>query len=121
MPVAARTYTFRASGDLGDRIRAASVFLDEIEEAAGSEVSERIARELVLALLRDTRRFRGASGNQSAFMRETVELVVSAAQKVAADLEYADAYARGGAERTSDEEEFRRAARTRAGERWRDA
>ncbi len=116
--VAERTYTFRAPGDLAARIREASLFLDDM---AGSDVTERLAAELVLAMLRDRARFHGVDGNQSAFMRETIELVVSAARKVASDLAYEDAYALAAASRTDDEIEFRRGARARAGQRWRDA
>jgi hypothetical protein len=122
MPAAAeRTYSFRAPGDLGDRIRDASAFMDELADTAGTEIAERVARELVLAILRDHARFHGVRDNQSAFVRETVELVVNAAQKVASDIRYADAYA-GAADLRSDEErEFRRAARNRAARRVRGA
>lgn len=119
--VAERTYTFRAAGDLGDRIRDASVILDEIADAAGSEVAEKVAAELVLAMVRNSARFHGVRGNQSAFMRETVELLVSAAKKVAFDLQYASVYAEAAASRTDDEVEFRQAARARAAQRWHDA
>ena len=122
MPTAAdRPYTFRASPDLGERIRDASEFLDEIAEAAGGgDIAERVASELVLALMRDRQRFHGIGGNQSAFMRETVDLVVRAAQKVASDLRFADAYAEAAASQSADEREFRRGTRAVASRRLRD-
>jgi hypothetical protein len=119
--IAERTYTFRAAGDLGDRIREASVILDEITDAVGSDLAEKIAAEMVLAMVRDSARFHGFRGNQSAFVRETVELLVGAAKKVASDLRYAGVYAEAAESRTDDEVEFRRAGRARAAQRWRDA
>jgi hypothetical protein len=119
--VAERTYTFRAAADLGARIQDASAILDEIADSASSNVAEKIAAELVLAMARDSARFHGVRGNQSAFIRETIELLVGAARKVASDLRYADLYAEAAASRTDDEVEFRQAGRARAAQRWRDA
>jgi hypothetical protein len=116
-----RSYTFRAAGDLGDRIREASVILGEVADADSSAVAEKIAAELVLAMVRDRARFQAVRGNQSAFMRETVELLVGAATKVAFDMESAGLYAEAAAGRANDEAEFRQAARARTAQRWRDA
>jgi hypothetical protein len=118
--VSERTYTFRAAGDLGSRIQDASAILDEIANNAGPEVAEKIAAELVLALVRDSGRFHGVRGNQSAFMRETIELLVGAVGKIASDLRYAGVYAEAAENRTDDETKFRRASRSRAARRWRD-
>jgi hypothetical protein len=120
VPTAERIYSFRAAADLGDRIREASAFLEVLADEPGSEVAERVARELVLAIVRDHRRFHAARGNQSAFVRETVELVVHAAQKVASDLESAEAYAAAAGVRSQEETDLRRAARRRVARRWRD-
>jgi hypothetical protein len=120
-PVADRTYSFRAPGDLAERISEAGVTLDQLEDSAGPAVAERIAAELVLALVRDTARFKGAGGNQSAFVRETVELIVGAVEKVAADLGQAEAYAEAASARSREEVEFRQASRARAARRWHDA
>jgi hypothetical protein len=114
MPVSERTFSFRAPEDFGDRVREASLILDD------PALHERIGRELLLALFRDDSRFREARGNQSAFVRESVELLMGAAEKVASDLQYAREYAKVAAEQTDDEAAFRRAAQTAAGERWRD-
>ena len=119
--VAERTYTFRAAGDLGARIQDASAILDELADSASSDVAEKIAAELVLALARDGARFHGVRGNQSAFMRETIELLVGAARKVAADLRYASAYADAAETRTDDEIEFSRASNAHTAQRWHDA
>lgn len=119
--IAERVYTFRAAGDLGDRIRKASAILNESAVAECSDFAERIATELALALARDSSAFRDVSGNQSAFMRESVELLVNAAAKVASDLQYADLYAEAAKSRTDDEIEFRRASNALTAQRWRDA
>ncbi len=119
--IAERTYTFRAPGDLGSRIREASVILGELSDAASSTFVEKIAAELVLALTRDGARFRDIKENQSAFMRETIELLVGAVGKVASDLRYAGVYAEAAESQTNEEIEFRRAGRARVAKRWRDA
>jgi hypothetical protein len=119
--IAERVYTFRAAGDLGDRIRKASAILNESAAAERSDFAERIAAELALALARDSSAFRSIPGNQSAFMRESVELLVSAATKVVSDLEYADVYAEAAESRTDEEIEFRRASSAQTAQRWRDA
>lgn len=117
MSVAERTYSFRAAGDLGERMRRASSLLETMLGDPGSDegqrAAERVAHELTLALLRD----RPERGNQSAFMRRTVELVVQTAEKVASDERHASAYAELAAERDG---ELRRGARTAAARRWRD-
>ncbi|MGA9762250.1 MAG: hypothetical protein WBQ14_07495 [Gaiellaceae bacterium] len=119
--IAERVYTFRAAGDLGDRIRKASAAVNESAAAERPDFAERIAAELVLTLARDNSAFRDASGNQSAFMRESVELLVNAATKVVSDLRYADLYAEAAKSRTDDETEFHRAGNALAAKRWHDA
>jgi hypothetical protein len=114
MALADRTYTFRAPGSLAERIREASALLDEVSETNDPEAIKLIARELLVLMLRDGGRFHNARGNQSAFMRETIELLVTAAEKVASDREYATAYADAGLDRTEDEAAARRAARAHA-------
>ena len=118
--VAERTYSFRAPGDLGERISEARIVLEHLEDTVGSELAERIAFELVRALVRDTRRLRGNGDNQSAFVRGTVELLVGAVEKVADDLHHAETYAEAASARGEDELAFRKASRARAGQRWRD-
>lgn len=117
MVVGDRTYTFRAPGSLAERIREASVLLDEVLETNDPEATKLIARELLVLMLRDGRRFHEARGNQSAFMRETIELLVTAAEKVASDRQYAAAYADAASDRTEDEAAARRAARAHAARR----
>ncbi len=119
--IAERVYTFRASGDLASRIQEAGVILSECADAAHADYAERIATELALALARDKARFRGIQGNQSAFMREAVELLAGAAAKVASDLRYTDLYAEAAESLTDEEIEFRRASSAQTAQRWRDA
>jgi hypothetical protein len=114
---AERTYSFWAPRELGERILEASAILDQIGEGADPEFVQRLGDELVLAIVRNSARFREMQGNQSAFLRETVELVVTATKKVASDLQYADLYAEAAGELGADEVEFRSAARARAGRR----
>jgi uncharacterized FlgJ-related protein len=119
MAVSERTYTFRGPSDLGERIREASQLLAELAAEPDNRLTEKFAREVGSSIARRG----GVAGtgltgdNQSAFLREMVELVVGAAQKVANDAAWAKAYA---AEFVSTEEElgFRHAATRRAGERW---
>ena len=115
MAVGERTYTFRASGDLGERIRAVSEALD-----TSPELVDRVAAQFALAIARDPASLHGARGNQSAFIRQTMELLVRAAEKVASDAEYEKLYAEEAADRSDDEIEFREAANADAVRRWRD-
>lgn len=117
--MAERTFSFRAPEDFGDRVREASVILDDLAKEVGADLGERIGREVIRALYRDGGHFNETRGNQSAFVRESVELVVGAAEKVASDLHWAREYAKVAAEQTDEEAAFRRAARAAAAERWR--
>jgi hypothetical protein len=116
MAAAERTYTFRAPGDLGERIRAAGRTL-----ADRPELLDRITYQFALAIARDPARFRAVTGNQSAFMRETMELLVAATEKVLDDEEWAKLYAEAADDVSDEEIEFRRAGRERAARRWLDA
>ena len=122
MAVSERTYTFRAPADLGDRMRDASHVLGELAAQPGSRLTERISREVGMTIAR-----RGGVGgtgltgeNQSAFLREIVELVVNAAQKVANDIAWERVYAEEYLPLTEEEQAFARASARLAGERWRD-
>lgn len=88
-----RTFSLRAPQDFGDRVRQASVILDDLANERGTGL-EQIGRQLSLALCRDSGRFHRMRGNQSAFVRESVELVIGAAEKVASDRHYAREYAK---------------------------
>src|SRR4051812_20126375 len=97
MAVAEKTYSFRAASDLGERIREAAAQLEamfgDVQSEEGQAAAERVAQELMLALLRDREQFQQAVDNQSAFMRQTIELFVRTTEKVASDLRYAAEYA----------------------------
>ena len=64
-----------------------------------------------MSIARDGRRFREADSNQSAFIREAVELFVGATEKVANDLRLTEAYAAVRDELTDGEAEAARATR----------
>jgi hypothetical protein len=121
VPVAEKTYSFRAAGDLGDRMREASAVLEamfgDLQTEEAQVAVERVTNEMMLALLRDRERFRDSLDNQSAFIRQTVELLVQTAEKVASDVRYAAEYAEVAAER---DEAFRSGAKAAAARRWRD-
>lgn len=99
MPTADRTYSFRATGDLGDRIANARRVLTE-PAAQRPEVREWINRELQRAWARWLRAAPELARDQSRFMRTTVEVMVDVAEKVARDLALADEYAAGRHEDT---------------------
>jgi hypothetical protein len=117
-----RTYSFRAAGDLGERMRDAAGLLKRLrgdEEGAGAELAELVANELVLALLRDSERLGQIADNQSAFMREALELLVAVTEKIENDQRWAREYA--ALEQAPEESEFRAAGKKAGARRWRDA
>lgn len=122
MAISERTYTFRASADLGDRMRDASHVLAELAAQPGSRLTERISREVGMTIARRG----GLAGtgltgeNQSAFLREIVELIVHAAQKVANDIAWEKVYAEEYLPLSEEEQAFIRASERIVGERWRD-
>jgi hypothetical protein len=91
----------------------------ESAEEGPERLRARVARELTLAFARDAGRFADARGNQSAFMREAVELFVGAAEKVANDIRLTQAYAAVREELTEDERAAARASRIAARRRRR--
>lgn len=86
-----RTYTFRAAGDLVDRLeRARELFA--VPDDDDIDVASLVAREFERRLgeLRDS----GVTiATQSELIRAAIELVAGAAAKVADDLYWADLYA----------------------------
>jgi hypothetical protein len=120
MAVGERTYSFRAPGDLGERMRGAAGLLKRlrIDDSDSAELAELVASELVFALLRDRDRLEQLADNQSAFMRATLELLVAVAEKIESDEKWAREYAEVGA--AEQEAGFRAAGKRAAARRWRD-
>ena len=106
MAISERTYTFRASADLGEKIREMGQVLAQLDLAQDAHIADRVGRQVAIVLARRGGVVgAGLSGeNQSAFLREVVELFVDAARKIASDLEWEKVYA---AEREAETEEDR--------------
>ena len=118
MPTTDRTYSFRADAELGERIELARSTLRRIAEALETPENEWIARELQLALLRRSREL-AESANRSELMRETMELLVAATEKIADDLRFIEDYAAAARERTAEDDEFLEAAERASAVLWR--
>jgi hypothetical protein len=116
MPVAEKTYTFRASKDLGPRAREAlSTMSSLLEDASDSDLEEAMS-VFWIAVFRRVRELEQPE-NQSALFRTTLEAFVDAAEKLARDREYVREYEKWAA----DDEEgaaFRAAARKAVASRW---
>jgi len=116
-----KTYTFRASEDLAPRARDAfRTWQDLLDpDVPASHAALRQALDgFFLAVVRRTRAF-DEFDNQSALIRAMSELFVEATEKVAADLEFAGAYAEWAGEDTEGLA-VRRGAIAAAADRWRD-
>jgi hypothetical protein len=116
-----KTYTFRASEDLAPRARDAFRTWHGLLDP-DADVSDAALREALngfcLAVARRAKAF-DEFENQSALIRAMSELFVDATEKVAADLEFIDAYAEWAREDTEGPA-IRRAALAAAADRWRD-
>jgi cell division septum initiation protein DivIVA len=98
MPTADKTYTFRASGDLAPRVRAAFLTLSRLleDETAAAGFDEAMA-EFSITLIRYTRELE-SPGNQSELFRTTFEAFINAAEKLARDRDYVREYEQWAAE-----------------------
>jgi hypothetical protein len=116
MSLAEKTYTFRASRDLGPRARDAVATLASLLDESDSEGLDEAMAAFSLTLLRRAREL-GDDENQSALFRATLEGFIEAAEKLARDREHLRAYKEWAAE---DEEgrAVRSAAAKAAASRW---
>jgi hypothetical protein len=116
MALSEKTYTFRAAGDLGPRVRDAVATLNSLLDKSGSEGLDEAVTAFSLTILRRTREL-GESENQSALFRAALEAFIDAAEKLARDRQHLRAYAEWAAE---DEEgrAVRAAAAKAAAARW---
>lgn len=95
MAISERTYTFRAPAELGEGLRElgqvmAQLGLDRDDSDTATRVGREIARRLARRASSGEPAFAG--DNQSAALRDIVELFVGAARKIAQDLEWEEAY-----------------------------
>jgi hypothetical protein len=105
MAISERTYTFRAPADLGENLRELGHVMGQLGLDRDAYMADRVGREIARRLAR-----RAASGNpaftgenQSAALRDVVELFVGAARKIAKDLEWEEVYRADLAARTPEE------------------
>src|SRR5262245_35492038 len=116
-----KTYTFRAGEDLAPRARGAfqtwQTLLERRDVASDAALREAL-NVFCLAVARRAKAFDELE-NQSALIRAMSELFVEATEKVAADLEFTEAYAEWARE-DEDGPAVRRAALAAAADRWRD-
>lgn len=117
MPVAERTFSFRATPDLGDRIERARETLAGLAAALEGPEGDWIAREIHLGLLRRSRSLAEAE-SRSDLIRGAMELVLEMAEKIEADLRFAQEYETAASGRNSEDDEFATAAARVAAERW---
>lgn len=104
MAISERTYTFRGPAALGDQIREIGTRLEQLH-GQDPRTADRIGREVALRLVRRMRSEHQIDGaNQSALLRDIVEIFVESAGKVARDLEWDKLYA---AERAAETDEDR--------------
>lgn len=118
MPVAERTYSFKASATLGDRVREASRTLAETstDDDLVLEVARRLAADLRTEIAEATE---GDRTNQSALFRGVLEILVAAVEHLSAERVYAAEYA-AMAYDDPERDEFARAALAAGGALWRD-
>jgi Ser/Thr protein kinase RdoA (MazF antagonist) len=90
MAVAAKTYSFRAPGDLGARLHRAQEDFRSITR--DTELSAHFGNEFELALLRRLRRL-GDDITDGVFTRAITEAFVSAIERVRREQEHMDAFA----------------------------
>lgn len=116
MPVADKTYTFRASSDLGPRARdAVETLVSLLDDKQGDDLDEALAA-FSLTLLRRAREL-GGSENQSALFRTALEGFIEAAEKLVGDREHLRAYEDWAAE-DREGRAVRAAAAKAAATRW---
>jgi hypothetical protein len=114
MSVADRTYSFRASAALGERMKDVQ---QTLAASPSPELTDKLAHEFILALLRrdDIDEVRD---NQSAFMRMTIELLATASEKIKSDAHYTRLFAEARDEAGEDEAERRDGVKRAAARRW---
>jgi hypothetical protein len=117
----AKTYTFRASGDLGSRTRDAfrtwSKLVDK-DDVVSDDALRDTMTTFCLALARRARESEEPE-NQSELFRSMFELFVDATEKAADDVRFVRAYEEW-AQEDKEGPALRKGALAAAAERWRD-
>ena len=105
MAISERTYTFRAPAELGEQIRAMGQVMAQLDLAGDAHVSDRVGREVAMRLARRVHAGQPvlSGDNQSALLREIVELFVASARKIPTDLEWETVYEAERAAETEDD------------------
>jgi hypothetical protein len=114
-----KTYTFRASADLGPRMREAYATCRQLleDDAVDDEQLADVMQRFWLSFFRRSRWEQ--IDNQSALLRATLELFVDATEKVAEDRRYLRRY-RAWAQQDAGASAMRAGALQTATSRWRD-
>lgn len=113
------TYTFRASGDLAERMEKAVDSWHSLSNHPDGDISAWVMREFERQLFRRETELQESGRNQSAFLRAVVESFVAAVEKVEGDLELAKDYAEWAKESDFDRS-WAEAALLLGAERWRE-
>jgi len=117
MPVAERTYSFKAPASLGERVRKAGRVLAEGQDDAVliEELARRLAVDLPHELAEATDR-----DTQSALFRGVLMMLVSIVEGLEQERRYAAEYAATAQEHDADAESFFQAAHAASAAMWRD-
>ncbi len=119
MPVAEKTYSFKAPEDLGERLRSACrMLVDLCHEREGTD--DLIARSVAPHLLAEAENLEAAGENQSAVMRGLLLLVIEAVETAAAERMYSAEFAAMARERDPEHDEYVRGALASAAALWHD-
>lgn len=121
MPVAERTFSFKAGADLPDRLACATRVIAEegdsdwlVMEIVRRLTDEYLSQELFDAADRDR-------PNQSALFRGVFEVFIQSVERAEEERRYAAEYAAMARERDLEREEFARGALAASASVWRDA
>jgi hypothetical protein len=116
VPVAEKTYSFKAPEELGERLQAARrTFLSFCHEA---EADELIARQFTNLLMSQAHELEAAEENQSAFMRAVLLLMIAAVETAADERTYSAEFEAMARERDPEHEAFVRGALASASALW---
>lgn len=121
MPVAEKTYSFKAPEDLGDRLRSARrKFVDLCHEKTEGGTDYLIARSVAAHLLAEAENLEAAEENQSAVMRGLLLVLIEAVETASEERIYSAEFAAMARERDPEHDEYVRGALASAAALWHD-